>query len=203
MAIVLSGAGALLLCGFMDFRWAPTPSYAPFYGNLASADASAVVDELEANGVKYKITNNGSTIMVPKDDVHATRISLSGKGLPASSDKGGYELLDDQSFTTGEFKEQTDFKRAMEGELSNTIEAMDGVNTAVVHLALPAKKVFADEQDPATASILVQTRPGSTLNPEQVQAIVHLVASPIAGLDPEPGTAACRERVGQYGETPG
>src|SRR3546814_1269666 len=79
-------------------------------------------------GVKYKITNNGSTIMVPKDDVHATRISLSGKGLPASSDKGGYELLDDQSFTTGEFKEQTDFKRAMEGELSNTIEAMDGVN---------------------------------------------------------------------------
>src|SRR3546814_13734854 len=78
----------------------------------------------------------------------------------------------------------------MEGELSNTIEAMDGVNTAVVHLALPAKKVFADEQDPATASILVKTRPGSTLNPEQVQAIVHLVASSIDGLDPAKVTVA-------------
>src|SRR3546814_3005734 len=67
---------------------------------------------------------------------------------------------------------------------------MDGVNTAVVHLALPAKKVFADEQDPATASILVKTRPGSTLNPEQVQAIVHLVASSIEGLDPAKVTVA-------------
>src|SRR3546814_4303513 len=110
-AIVLIGAGALLLGGFMVFRWAATPSYAPLYGNLASADASAVVDELEANGVKYKITYNGSTIMVPKDNVHAARISLFGKGLPASSDKGGYALLDGQSFHTGAFKEQTEMKR--------------------------------------------------------------------------------------------
>src|SRR3546814_15195310 len=100
----------------MVFRWAATPSYAPLYGNLASADASAVVDELEANGVKYKITNKGSTIMVPKDDVHATRTSLSGKGLPASSDKGGYELPADQGSTPVEFKDQPHLQRAREGE---------------------------------------------------------------------------------------
>ncbi|MDT0200803.1 flagellar basal-body MS-ring/collar protein FliF [Nocardioides sp. AE5] len=189
-AIVLIGAGALLLAGFMVFRWAATPSYAPLYANMASADAAAVIDELDAQGVKYTITNNGSTIMVPKDDVYATRIALSGKGLPSSSSNGGYELLDGQSFTTGEFKQQTDFKRAMEGELAKTIEAMDSINTAVVHLALPAQRVFADEQDPATASVLVKTSPGTSLAPQNVQAIVHLVASSIEGLDPARVTVA-------------
>ena len=71
----------------------------------------------------------------------------------------------------------------MEGELAKTIEAIDGVDTAVVHLALPQKKVFADEQDPATASVLVDTAAGTTSTPEQVQAVVHLVASSIDGLD--------------------
>ena len=78
----------------------------------------------------------------------------------------------------------------MEGELSNTIEAIDGVDTAIVHLALPEKQVFADEQDPATASVLVDTSAGTDLDAEQVQAIVNLVASSIDGLDPEKVTVA-------------
>src|SRR3546814_17198867 len=96
-AIVLIGAGALLLGGFMVFRWAATPSYAPLYGNLASADASAVVDELEANGGKYKITNNGSTSRVPKSDAHATRITLLGKDLPPPPTTGGTARPDPHS----------------------------------------------------------------------------------------------------------
>ena len=129
--------------------------------------------------------------MVPRDAVYQTRIELSGQGLPASSE-GGYSLLDDQGISTSEFQEQTDFKRAMEGELASTIEAIDGVNGAVVHLAMPAKDVFADEQQPPTASVLVQTSPGRTLTPEQVQAVVHLVASSIDGLDPDDVTVAVR-----------
>ena len=156
-AVALVGTAALLIAVFLVFRWVSAPSYAPLYSNLSGKDASAVIEELDAQGVKYEITGGGGTIMVPRADVYSTRIALSGKGLPSSSDSGGYSLLDNQGLSTSESQEQTNFKRAMEGELSKTIEAIDGVNTAVVHLAIPKKRVFSDEQDPATASVLVDT----------------------------------------------
>ncbi|HEU5038077.1 MAG TPA: flagellar basal-body MS-ring/collar protein FliF [Nocardioides sp.] len=183
--VAVIGTAAVLLAAVMVFRWVATPNYAPLYSNLAAQDASAVVDELNAEGVPYKLANNGATVMVPQSQVYDTRIALSGKGLPASSSGDGYSLLDGQGISTSEFQEQTDFKRAMEGELAKTIEAIDGVNTAIVHLALPPKKVFADEQDPPTASVLVDTAAGTTLEPQQVQGIVHLVAASIDGLQPE------------------
>ena len=188
--VAVVGTAALLLAGFMVFRWAAAPNYAPLFSSLSSSDASAVIEQLEADGVPYEITGGGGTIMVPRDQVYATRISLSGEGLPSDSGKGGYALLDNQDISTSQFKEQTDFKRAMEGELATTIEAIDSVDTAVVHLALPPEEVFADEQDPATATVLVATSPGADLQPEQVQAVVHLVASSIDGLDPDMVTVA-------------
>ena len=187
--IAVLGTAALLLGGFMVFRWASAPSYAPLFSNLSSEDASAVIENLDSHGVPYEITGGGGTIMVPRDLVYETRIDLSGEGLPTSSE-GGYSLFDEQSLSTSEFQEQTTFKRAMEGELSKTIEGIDDVQTAVVHLALPEKQVFAEEQAPATASVLLQTRPGTTLAEEQVQAVVHLVASSIDGMKPEKVTVA-------------
>lgn len=188
--IAVLGTGALLLAGFMVFRWASTPSYSPLFSNLASSDASAVIDKLDAAGTPYKITNGGTTIMVPKDKVYSSRIALSGAGLPSSSTNQGYGILDHNSLSTSQSQEQVNFKRAMEGELSTTIEALDGVQTAVVHLALPQKQVFADNQDPATASVLIAPKAGVTLNAEQVQAITNLVASSIDGLDPKKVTVA-------------
>lgn len=144
-AVALVGTAALLMAGFMMFQWASRPDYAPLFSNLSAADASAVVEELDTQGIAYELTNGGATVMVPRNDVYKTRIQLSGQGIPSGSD-GGYSLLDSQDISTSEFKEQTDFKRAMEGELAKTIGAMDGVQSAVVHLALPPKEVFADEQ---------------------------------------------------------
>ncbi|WP_182525738.1 flagellar basal-body MS-ring/collar protein FliF [Nocardioides dongkuii] len=187
--VAVLGTLALLLGGFMVFRWASTPSYAPLFSNLSSTDASAVVEQLESQGVPYEIAGGGGTVMVPRDQVYETRIELSGEGLPTSSE-GGYSLLDDQGLSTSEDQWQTDFKRAMEGELSTTIEGIDDVQTAVVHLALPEKEVFADEQEPSTASVLLQTSPGNSLESSQVQAVVHLVASSIDGMDPENVTVA-------------
>ncbi len=188
--VAVLGTAALVLAGFMVFKWAATPNMAPLYSNLSSEDAAAVVEQLDADGVPYELGNNGSSIMVPQDQVYSTRISLSGEGLPSNSGDGGYAILDEQDISTSEAAEQTNFKRAMEGELSNTIEAIDGVDTAIVHLALPEKQIFADEQAPATASVLVDTAPGDELGPDQVQAIVHTVASSIDGLDPEKVTVA-------------
>lgn len=188
--VAILGTAALMLAGFMVFRWVSQPDYAPLFSNLSSTDASAVIAQLDTKGVPYKISNGGATVMVPKNDVYTTRISLSGAGLPANSDGGGYSLLDKQSLSTSQFKEQTDYKRAMEGELAKTIEALDGVQSSVVHLALPAKQVFADKQDPPTASVLVATNVGTTLTPDQVQAVVHLVAASIDGMDPNKVTVA-------------
>lgn len=183
-AVAVIGTAALLLAAFLVFRWVSAPSYAPLYSNLSGEDAAAVIDELDSSGVPYKLTSGGSTIMVPQADVYSTRIKMNGQGLPSGAE-GGYSLLDDQSLSTSESQERTNFKRAMEGELSSTIEAIDGVETAVVHLAIPEEKVFSDEQKPTTASVLVDTTPGAELDDEQVQSVVHLVASSIDGLDPK------------------
>lgn len=188
---IAAGAGvlALLVGGFMVVRWLTTPTYSPLYSQMSSEDAAAVIEELNATGVPHKLSDDGNSVLVPKEQVHETRIALSGQGLPANND-GGYSLLDEQSLSTSQFQEQTSFKRAMEGELATTIEAIDGVNTAVVHLAMPAKQVFAKEQDPATASVLIATERGKSFAPEQVQAVVHLVASSVDGLAPEKVTVA-------------
>lgn len=188
--VAILGTVALLLGGFMIFRWASAPSYAPLYTSLAPEDASAVVEALDTAGTPYELAGDGSTIMVPRELVYPTRIELSGEGLPTESSAGGYSILDEQGMSTSEFQESTAFKRAMEGELAATIEGIDDVDSAVVHLAMPEKKVFSEEQEPTTASVLVGTRPGTTLSSEQVQAVVHLVASSIDGMDPSNVTIA-------------
>jgi flagellar M-ring protein FliF len=194
------GIAALLLAGALTFKWAAAPSYAPLFNDLAPADASAIVDQLESEGTPYELTDGGATVLVPREMVYDARIRLSGEGLPAD-DSSGYALLDGQELSTSQFQEQTNFKRAMEGELADTIEALDGVDTAVVHLAMPEEEIFADEQEPTTASVLLGAQPGVTLEPGQVQAVVHLVSSSIEGLDPDQVTVA--DSAGQVLNAPG
>jgi flagellar M-ring protein FliF len=182
--VAVIGGLALLLGAVMVFRWVSVPAYAPLFTNIAPADASAVIDQLESQGTPYKLTGGGTTIMVPRERVYDARIQLSGEGLPTQS-SDGYGILDKQSLSTSQFQEQTSYKRAIEGELETTIEALDAVQTAVVHVAMPQEKLFESDTAPTTASVLVQTRPGSTLETGQVQAVVHLVASSVEGLDPK------------------
>jgi len=188
-AVAIVGTAALLLGAVLVYHWVSAPAYAPLFTNMSSKDASAVVSKLDAQGTAYQITNGGATVMVPQEEVYKDRIALSGAGLPSGSD-GGYSLLDNQSLSTSDFQQQVNYKRAMEGELAKTLASMDGVSTAVVHLALPSKQVFADTQDPTTASVLLNVKPGATLDTNQVQAVVHLVASSIDGLDPTKVTVA-------------
>src|SRR5919206_2468029 len=172
----------LLLGGFFFFRWITTPTQAPLFSNLASTDASAIVDELNAEGVPYTLTDGGQTIMVAKDQVYDLRLTMSGKGLPAGQDTG-YALLDEQGITTSEFQQQVTYQRAIEGELSKTLEALDGVQQAVVHVALPKKEVFATDQGKPTASVLLSLAPGKQLSAEQITAVTNLVSSSIEGMD--------------------
>jgi flagellar M-ring protein FliF len=174
----------LVLGGFFFFRWITAPTQAPLFSNLASADASAIVDELNAAGVAYELTDGGQTIMVAKDSVYDLRLSMSGKGLPAGQDTG-YALLDEQGITTSEFQQQKTYQRALEGELSKTLENLDGVQSAVVHVALPEDEVFVTDQAKPTASVLLDLAAGTTLSGEQIQAVTNLVSSSIEDMEPE------------------
>src|SRR3712207_362695 len=160
----------LLGGGVFFFRWITAPTQAPLFSNLASTDASAIVDELNAQGVAYELTDGGQTIMVAKDQVYDLRLTMSGQGLPAGQDTG-YALLDEQGITTSEFQQQVSYQRALEGELSKTLESLEGVRSAVVHVALPEDEVFVTEEAKPTASVLLDLAPGTALSGEQIQAV--------------------------------
>jgi flagellar M-ring protein FliF len=179
----------LVVGGLLFTQWAGQPTYAPLFSNLSASDASAIVDKLNSSGVKYQLANSGTTILVPQDKVYDTRIAVSGQGLP-SNDSNGYALLDKQGVTTSEFQQQVTYQCALEGELTNTIKAIDGVDAAVVHLAIPQKDVFSKDTDKPTASVLVSTQPGRQLSAQQVQAVVNLVSASVAGMAPEDVTVA-------------
>lgn len=173
---------AVLLGGFALYSWASKPTLAPLFSGLSATDASAVVDQLSAEGVSYELTDGGGTVMVPQDQLYAMRLKLAAAGLPANSEGDGYSLLDGMSMTSSEFQQQTTYQRALEGELAKTIGAMSGVEAASVKLALPQETVFVSEQQDPTASVFVRTRTGTDLSTEQVEAIVHLVSAGIEGM---------------------
>lgn len=181
---------ALALGAFALTRWVAQPAWGPLYGNLDLTDSSAVTEQLQAQGVQYKLADGGATVLVPQSQVYDLRVSLSGKGLPASTGQGGYSLLDQQGITATDFQQNVAYRRALEGELSKTLGAIDGVRVAVVHLALPKKDVFATEADTPTASVLLSLQPGTTLDSRQVMSVTHLVAGSVEGLSPDDVTVS-------------
>ena len=188
-AVTIAALLAVVIGGYFFATWAAKPSYATLFSNLSSKDASAIVESLQKSGTSYELANGGQTILVPQDLVYDLRLQLSGEGLPGEADTG-YALLDQQGITTSDFMQHVGYQRALEGELSKTIKSIEGVEAATVHLVIPQKDVFADDQNKTTASVLVASKATTGLTTSQVQAIVHLVASSVEGLAPELVTVA-------------
>jgi flagellar M-ring protein FliF len=164
-------------------RFAAQPTWSPLFSNLSATDAGAVVDQLKTQGVQYQLTNGGGTVLVPESQVYDLRVSLAGKNLP-TGDGGGWSLLDKQGMTSTDFQQNVAYQRALEGELGKTLQAIQGVQTAIVHLAIPKKDVFSTTSDTPTASVLLALQPGTTLGRTQVRSVMHLVAGSVPGLDP-------------------
>ncbi|WAX55444.1 flagellar M-ring protein FliF [Jatrophihabitans cynanchi] len=181
-AVTIAAALALIIGGYLFTTWKSAPTYAPLYTNLAASDASAIVDKLNSEKVPYKLAAGGTEIMVPQSQVYDTRLKMSSAGLPGSS-QTGYSLLDKEGVTTSEFKQQVDYQRAIEGELGKTIQAINGVQAASVHLAIPQQDVFNDGSQKATAAVMLTTSAGTHLTSQQVQSIVYLVSSSVPNMD--------------------
>jgi flagellar M-ring protein FliF len=178
-------AVTLALIGFFSFLMVQmtTPQMVPLFTDLSVEDSASIVKDLERQAVPYQLKSDGAIIMVPKDRVARLRMKLAESGLPKGGGVG-YEIFDKtDSLGTTTFVQNINHLRALEGELARTIRSIDRVQAARVHLVLPERPLFSRDKVDATASIVLKVR--GALEPQQVRAIRHLVASAVNGLKPE------------------
>jgi flagellar M-ring protein FliF len=178
-------AVTLALVGFFAFLIlrVTAPQMTPLFTDLSYEDSSAIVKDLERQGIAYELRNEGGTIMVPKDRVARLRMSLAGEGLPKGGGVG-YEIFDkSDALGTTSFIQNINNLRALEGELARSIKGLDRVVAARVHLVLPERPLFSRDKVEPSASIVLKVH--GTLEPQQVRAIRHLVASAVNGLKPQ------------------
>ena len=164
-------------------KWVSTPSYGVLLAGLDAKDASAVTAKLDADGVSYKLSGGGSTVLVPQASLDKERIAVASAGLPAGSTQDGWAAFDKQGLTSSSFQQQVAYQRALEQTLAGSLQEIEGVRSAQVHLALPEKRLFSENQDPARASVLLQT--SGSLSDDTVDAMTHLVSSAVPGLAPK------------------
>lgn len=163
--------------------WAKSPDYRVLYSNINDRDAGAIVAQLTQMAVPYRFNNDGSALLIPTEKVHETRLKLAQQGLPRGGSVG-FELMDEEKFGISQFSEQINYQRALEGELSRTIESLGPVHNARVHLALPKPSLFVREQKAPTASVTLTLQPGRALDDGQINAIVYMLSSSVSGLPP-------------------
>jgi flagellar M-ring protein FliF len=177
---VVSVVGMLLL-----YSWVQKADNQVLYANLSEADAARIVQELKDKKIPYQLGATG-TIRVASDRVYDLRLQLASQGLPQGGGVG-YEIFDNTSFTTSDFVQKLNYRRALEGELARTIKSLSGVQQGRVHLVMPDKSIFAFQEDkPETsAAIFITLQSGRKLNRMEVEGIVHLVSSSVEDLDPE------------------
>ena len=178
------GVVTAALIGFFAFIMlrVTEPTLAPLYTELSFEDSIQITKLLEAQNVTHQVRDDGAVILAPKDDILRLRMQLAESGLPTGGNVG-YEIFDkSETLGTTSFVQNVNHLRALEGELSRSIRTIRNVKQARVHLVLPKRELFKRDQQPPSASIAVKLR--GSLSPTQIQAIQHLVASGVQGLEP-------------------
>lgn len=182
---LLLGLGAALIAILVvASMWMRQPDYKTLFSNIEQRDGGTIVNILNQRNIPYQFADNGATILVPADQVYSLRLQLAEQGLPRGGSVG-FELLDKAQFGASQFSEQITYQRALEGELSRSVEALQPVKSARVHLAIPRQSLFVRDREPPTASVLVTLYPSRSLSEAQVSAITWLVSSSVPQLNAE------------------
>lgn len=173
-----------LLVGFGAFMfWLNKPSFGVLYSNLGSEDASRVVKLLQADKVPYKLESNGSTVLVPQPQVYDLRLKVAGEGGLVGTGIG-FEIFDDVKVGVTDFVQKINYQRALQGELSRTISEFPKVENARVHLVIPHRSIFIEEQQKPSASVVLKLKePGTKLDNKEVQGIVNMLVMAVEGLE--------------------
>ena len=183
--IAAMGAVTIALVGFFAFliMRVTAPQMTALFTDLSIEDSSAIIKDLERQGIPFEMRNEGTILMVPKDRVTRLRMKLAEGGLPKGGGVG-YEIFDkSDALGATSFVQKINHLRALEGELARTIRAIERVQSARVHLVLPERQLFSRDKAEASASIVLRVR--GMLEPQQVRAIRHIVASAVNGLKPQ------------------
>lgn len=183
LAILGGTAIALVTIMLLGLGAVSRPDYAPIYSNLSATSANAIEATLANAGFNVTIAEDGSSVSVPRSDAARARMVLAESGVSIDGDPG-WELFDEQSgLAMNSFLQKINRSRAMEGELARSIQTLDGISNARVHLVLPDREPFSREAPAPRASIIIRPEPGRTVNRKQAIAVRNLVASAVAELD--------------------
>ncbi|OWT79979.1 MULTISPECIES: flagellar basal-body MS-ring/collar protein FliF [unclassified Achromobacter] len=174
----IAAVAALVVAATM---WSRDPNYKVLFSNLDDRDGGAIVASLNQMNVPYRFNDGGTALLVPQEKVYDTRLQLAAQGLPRGGSVG-FELLDQNKFGASQFTEQINYQRALEGELARSIESVNTVQHARVHLAIPRQTLFVRDRQAPTASVLLNLYPGRSLGDGQVSSIAWLVASSVPEL---------------------
>jgi flagellar M-ring protein FliF len=176
---VVAVAGIISVAVFS--LWLQKEDKAVLYSNLSPEDAAAALEELAKQDIPTELKNGGGTILVPESMVARLRIELAGKGVVANGPIG-FEIFDGKQYGLTEFLQNVNFKRALEGELTKSIETFQGIQSARVHLVLPQPSIFKKNDPGATASVVLRLGRGAKLNEAQIAGIQALVAGSVENM---------------------
>lgn len=181
---VLFGGAALMIIIAITVLTvnAKTVQYEVLYSDLSEKDAASIVDKLNEDKTDYKLANNGTTILVPADIKYKTRLEMAGANLPQG--QAGFELFQQNNFGETQTDKKVKYQEALQGELARTIQSLQEVKAARVHLVIPEPSLYSDKEEKPSASIAVTTKDDETLTPREVKGIMHLVANSVENLDP-------------------
>lgn len=186
---IVAASSIVLVIGFLVFLTlfsgskdpeAQYEGYSVLFRNIDPAASAQIINELETQGVKYKLVDEG-TILVPTSDVYRQRIAVASLGI-IGDNKKGFEIYDTQDFGATENEQRVKFQRAIQGELSKTIESLEPIKRASVYIAFPKDSVFTERQVPPTASVVVKIKEGSKLNRRQIDGIKRIVSGSVPNL---------------------
>lgn len=179
---VASATVLMLLIAAIVYR--PTVQYEMAYTNLSHEDRTSILALFKKQNVKdFKI--EGESILFPEEKLNEYKMILAQEGLPSNGVSVGWEKFDDRSFGMTDFDQRISKLRAIQGELSRSINKLEPVESSRVHIVMPDPAIFAQDKKPTTASIMLRLKSGKQLSAKQVQGILHLVARAVEGLEPQ------------------
>lgn len=183
-ALLITVTLTIIIIAAFLVHWARKPDMRMLYQGLSPAEASKITEKISEKDIPYKLKDGGTTIYVPKENVYQLRLDMAKEGLPVG-EQSGYKIFDDEKIGVSPFVQNVNLKRALEEELAKSIQMIDGVLHARVHIVNPEQRLFASEASKTTASVVLRLRPGYKISGSNISAITHLVSGSVKGLKSE------------------
>jgi len=183
-ALLVAVLVALGIIGWLLVHWARRPDMRMLYQEVSPAEASKITEKISEKEIPYQLRDGGTTIYVPRKHVYQLRLDLAKEGLPVG-EQSGYKLFDAEKIGVSPFVQNVNLKRALQDELAKSVQMIDGVALARVHIVTPEQNVFTSEQEQTSASVILRLQPGYRLSATNIAAITHMVSGSVKGLQSE------------------